>query len=303
MDAKKLVEELERICKENEDEPDMMGLVCMIRGAIHRYENDKTVEPAPFQRGANKIWLENKALREEIERLKKKQIEIKNEEYKPPTDLQGQHKAMINLAQDNGLNLAADWAVNMSGKTFTENDKAGEVIPPLHHLAPSLSPAPVERDGLISKNEVLTLIHEDSYWANKKLEKKVKALPETVAHFDSIADAAQFAAALDKRCSICKTGSDNSMMRQELIKLAGEITPISFGGKRILDILSRHPSTSLSTEELIAELEKRIPCKKCDYENPTWEDDDKCGMKSCIWKTLKINNFKPIDVDKDKDKK
>ena len=44
--------------------------------------------------------------------------EVKQED--PPTDLWEQHKAMIKLAQDHGLHLAANWAVNMSGKTFSE---------------------------------------------------------------------------------------------------------------------------------------------------------------------------------------
>ena len=42
------------------------------------------------------------------------------------TDLWGQHKAMIKLAQDKGLILAANWAVNMSGKTFSEVKEQGE---------------------------------------------------------------------------------------------------------------------------------------------------------------------------------
>lgn len=37
-----------------------------------------------------------------------------------PSDLWGQHKEMIKLAQDHGLHLAANWAVNMSGRTFSE---------------------------------------------------------------------------------------------------------------------------------------------------------------------------------------
>ena len=43
---------------------------------------------------------------------------------KPAADLWGQHKQMIKLAQDNGMTLAANWAVNMSGRTFSERPTA-----------------------------------------------------------------------------------------------------------------------------------------------------------------------------------
>lgn len=43
---------------------------------------------------------------------------------KPAIDLWGQYKQMVKLAQDHGLNLAANWAVNMSGKTFSEKPTA-----------------------------------------------------------------------------------------------------------------------------------------------------------------------------------
>lgn len=39
---------------------------------------------------------------------------------KPAKDLQGQHAQMVALAKAHGLDIAADWAVNMSGKTFSE---------------------------------------------------------------------------------------------------------------------------------------------------------------------------------------
>lgn len=39
---------------------------------------------------------------------------------KPAEDLQGQHAQMVALAKAHGLDIAADWAVNMSGKTFSE---------------------------------------------------------------------------------------------------------------------------------------------------------------------------------------
>ena len=68
---------------------------------------------------------------------------------KPAADLWGQHKQMIKLAQDNGLTLAANWAVNMSGRTFSEKPTKCEYInnkPECRRGCPSLCPANTNND-------------------------------------------------------------------------------------------------------------------------------------------------------------
>ena len=51
------------------------------------------------------------------------------------SDLMGQHKMMVELARDTGLGLAADWAVDMSGRTFSEKGEATVAPKPTESLA------------------------------------------------------------------------------------------------------------------------------------------------------------------------
>lgn len=55
-----------------------------------------------------------------IEMLKRRIAQLESN-VKPASDLWGQHKQMIKLAEDYRLYLASNWAVNMSGNTVGEN--------------------------------------------------------------------------------------------------------------------------------------------------------------------------------------
>jgi hypothetical protein len=125
-------------------------------------------------------WLEERVAKPEnvvasvlLALIKSKARSLLAEEaaQKPAADLWGQHKQMIKLAQDNGLTLAANWAVNMSGRTFSEKPTKCEYInnkPECRRRCPSLCPANTDNDCNVGEKPTAhaSLEEELRAWCN-----------------------------------------------------------------------------------------------------------------------------------------